>query len=242
MKAKTLSLAGLLGLVLLLFAGTVQALTIAAGAGYRRPLGELAQRFQAETGIKVDLVFGNMGQVLGQIRGGAPVDLVLGDRAFLEPSGLALAAIHQLGQGRLVLAWPRGLRLASPQDLAQPRIKRLALPDPAKTIYGQAGWQFLARAGLSAAVRDKLLVVGAVPQVSTYLISGEVDAGLLNLTDVLGIQAQIGGHLMIDPGLYDPIQIMMGLLADAPQTAEARRFLAFLAGPQARRIVAAHGL
>lgn len=242
MKAKRLGLTSLVCLLLLLCCGAAQALTIAAGAGYRRPVSELAQRFQAETGTQVDLVFGNMGQVMSQIKGGAPVDLMLGDRAFLQKSGLAVVSISELGQGRMVLAWAKGGRLESPQDLTQPAIKRLALPDPAKAIYGQAGRQFLERAGLSETVREKLLVVGAVPQVSTYLISGEVDAGLLNLTDVLGIKDKIGGYLLIDPGLYDPIQIVVGLLASAPQAEEGQRFLAFLASPEARRIVAAHGL
>ena len=242
MKAKTPTLSALLCLLLFLACGAAQALTIAAGAGYRRPVTELVQRFQSDTGMKVDLVFGNMGQVISQIQGGAPVDLMLGDRAFLKQSGLDIVSLSDLGQGRLVLAYAKGANLASPQDLARPGIRRLAIPDQAKAIYGKAGREFLERAGLAEAVRDKLLVVGAVPQVSTYLISGEVDAGLLNLTDVLGIQDKIGGYLVIDPRLYDPIQIVVGLLNRAPQADQARRFLEFMASPAARQIVAAHGL
>ncbi|MFH1035490.1 MAG: molybdate ABC transporter substrate-binding protein [Pseudomonadota bacterium] len=242
MRAKSWTLSALVCLLVLLNTGLAQALTIAAGAGYRRPVSELAAQFQADTGIKVDLVLGNMGQVMSQIKAGAPVDLMLGDQAFLKKSGLAITTQAELGQGRLVLAHAKGVRLDSPQDLARQDIKRVAIPDQAKAIYGKAGHEFLERAGLAKAVRDKLLVVGTVPQVSTYLISGEVDAGLLNLTDVLGIKDKIGGYLLIDPGLYDPIHIVVGLLASAPRADQARRFLEFAASSAARSIVAAHGL
>ncbi len=242
MKAKLFALAAMSCLLLILTAGLAQALTVAAGAGYRRPVMELAERFQAETGIKADLVFGNMGQVMSQIKAGAPVDLILGDEAFLDGSGLAIAAKAELGLGRLVLAWAKGVRLQKPADLAEPHIRRVAIPDQAKAIYGKAGHEFLERAGLAQKVRDKLLVVGTVPQVSAYLVSGEVDAGLLNLTDALGIQDKIGGYALMDPQLYEPIHIVAGRLADAPQAEQARRFMAFAASPAARQIMAAHGL
>jgi molybdate transport system substrate-binding protein len=235
-------LAALCGALILLVCGTAQALTIAAGAGYRRPVSELAERFQADTGVKVDLVFGNMGQVMSQIKAGAPIDLMLGDKAFLDQSGLAIAGLAELGLGRLVLAHAKGVSLETPQDLLKPEVKRVAMPEQTKAVYGKAGQEFLARAGLAAGVREKLLLVATVPQVSAYLVSGEVDAGLLNLTDVLGIQDRIGGYMVIDPQLYEPIHIVAGLLADAPRAGEGRRFLDFLASPEARRIVAAHGL
>lgn len=242
MKSKLWPALLLAGVLTLLLAGAASALTIAAGAGYRRPVDELAQRFRAQTGIKVDLAYGNMGQVMGQIKAGAPVDLMLGDQGFLKKSRLAFAAITPLGRGRLVLAFPRGMSLASPQELTSPKVKRLAMPDRKKAIYGLAGQEFLERGGLLAKVQGKLLVVGTVPQVSAYLLSGEVDAGLLNLTDALAIQGRIGGFLEIDPKLYDPIRIVVGRLKTAPKPDEAKRFQEFLATPQARRIVAAHGL
>jgi len=229
-------------LCILLPAATSQALTLAAGAGYRRPVGELARRFQAETGVKVELVFGNMGQVMGQIKTGAPVDLLLGDQEFLKKAKLSFAAVASVGRGRLVLAFAKGVSLAAPTDLAKPAIKRLAMPDRAKAIYGKAGQEFLAASGLAQAVASKLLVVGTVPQVSTYLLSGEVDAGLVNLTDVLAIKERIGGYLLIDPKLYNPIRIVVGVLKTAPRAGQAQRFLAFLASPAARRIMEAHGL
>lgn len=242
MRARSWQAVLLACLLTLLAGGVAQALTIAAGAGYRRPVDELSRRFQADTGVKVDKVFGNMGQVTGQIKAGAPVDLMLGDQAFLEKSKLSTVSLTPVGRGRLVLAFAKGVSLASPQDLAQPHVKRLAMPDQAKAIYGKAGQEFLTRSGLAPAVKEKLLVVGTVPQVTTYLLSGEVDAGLLNLTDALAIKDRIGGYLEIDPKLYSPIRIVAGLLATAPQPDQARRFLEFLASPAALKIVAAHGL
>ena len=219
-----------------------QALTIGSGAGYRRPVDELAAAFRKQTGLEVNLVYGNMGRVISQIKSGGVVDVFLGERRFLKASGLAFGRSAELGRGRLVLAWPKGGSLASPQDLTRAAVERVAVPDPKKAIYGRAGMEFLANSGLMPRVKPKLLVVGTVPQVSTYLLSGEIDAGFLNLTDVLGLGPRIGGFLKLDEKLYSPLVIMAAVLADAPAPDQAGRFLDFLATPEARKIVAAHGL
>lgn len=36
---------------------------IAAGAGYKRPIDEIAQAFEASSGVKVERFYGHMGQV-----------------------------------------------------------------------------------------------------------------------------------------------------------------------------------
>ena len=52
--------------------------------------------------------------------------------------------------------------------------------------------KYLHNTGLWTPLQKKLLIVGTVPQVSTYLLSGEVDVGFINLTEAmaLGIESQ----------------------------------------------------
>lgn len=223
-------------------AGAAGKLTIGAGAGYRRPVDELAAAFRKQAGLEVNLVYGNMGRVIAQIKSGGVVDIFLGEKSFLAASGLKTTRVTELGRGRLVLAYPKGAKITSPKDLADPNIKRVAVPDPKKAIYGKAGMEFLANSGLLPSVKAKLLTVGTVPQVSTYLLSGEIDAGFLNLTDVLGLSSRIGGFLKLDEKMYSPLIIQAAQLADAPNPEPAGRFLDFLATDQARKIVTAHGL
>ena len=60
-----------------------QNLLIAAGAGYKRPLGELCAAFQKQSGIKVEQVYGNMGNIVAQTKQGDDIAIIFGDQAFL---------------------------------------------------------------------------------------------------------------------------------------------------------------
>ena len=116
------------------------------------------------------------------------------------------------------------------------------MPDPEKAIYGKAASQYLEKSGLQKTVAGKLLVVATVPQVTTYLLSGEVDAGFVNRTDVMDLGEAIGGYLEIDPTQYAPIAIGAERLAEAKNPAGARAFAAFLAGDAARALAVKYGL
>lgn len=106
-----------------------ESLMIAVGAGYKRPIGELAAAFERRSGIRLEPLFGNMGQVLAQAGQSDRVALVLGDQAFLEEAGqVAFSRYLPVGRGRLVLAWPNGKRLAEPADLAAPGFPARSAP------------------------------------------------------------------------------------------------------------------
>lgn len=237
---KRLALAFLL-LFALVTVAQAEPLTVASGAGYKKLVLELAAAFEAKTGKKVELIFGNMGQVVAQAKASGKVHMIIGEQSFLKQAGLALASFTEMGRGTLVVAWPKGQQLASLEDLAKPDVKRVAMPDPAKAIYGIAGKEALARAGLAEKLGGKLLVVATVPQVTTYVVTGEVDAGLTNLTDVMGLGGQIGGFFKVDQTLYTPISIGAGVLAGS-QSQEAAAFVAFLGSAQARELAQKHGL
>jgi len=231
-------------LVVLLLAGQAMAepLTIAAGAGYKKLVTALAKGFETASGAKTELVFGNMGQVVAQAKGSGAIDVIVGEKGFLEKSGLAFSGFAEIGQGVLVVAWPKGKALAAPADVAKPGIRRVAMPDPEKAIYGKAAAQYLEKSGLQKDVAGKLLVVATVPQVTTYLLSGEVDAGFVNRTDVMDLGEAIGGYLEVDPSLYAPIAIGAERLAEAKNPGDAKAFADFLASDAARAIAKKHGL
>jgi molybdate transport system substrate-binding protein len=223
-------------------AALAQTLTVAAGAGYKKPVTALAKAFEAAGGGRTELLFGNMGQLITQAKGSGVIDIMVGEKGFLEASGLHFAGQTPLGRGVLVVAWPKGKTLAAPADVAKPEVTRLAMPDPSKAIYGKAASQYLQKAGLEQAVAGKLLVVATVPQVTAYLQSGEVDAGFVNRTDVMGLGEAIGGFLEIDPKLYDPIELAALVLADSGNKAGAAAFASFLATAEAKEILKKHGL
>jgi molybdate transport system substrate-binding protein len=95
---------------------------------------------------------------------------------------------------------------------------------------------------LAQPLADKLLEVATVPQVSTYVATGEVDAGFVNLTEALALEGRIGARLDAPASCYDPIELSAGVVKGRGDSAAARAFIDYLATPAARRVLERHGL
>ena len=80
-----------------------------------------------------------------------------------------------------------------------------------------------------------------MPQVSAYLVAGEVDAGFINLTDAIGLGEKIGGYLPLTSG-YEHIVIVAGIIRGHEDKPETKAFLDFLSSATATRIFQDYGL
>lgn len=214
---------------------------IAAGAGYRKPVLELLQAFTDTTGIKAEASFGNMKQVEVQAKQNPEISLLVGDKAFLEPMQLA-QRIERLGKGRLVLMTSKAHALNTLTDLTQPQFKRIAVPDRSKAVYGKAAFTCLERSGLSTKLQEKLIEVATVPQVSAYLLTGDVDAGFVNATEALALKHKLGAYLEIPSQCHDPIELSLAVIQGRGDSPATQAFLAFITTPQARQVMQRHGL
>lgn len=246
MKCSRLARLSLIGFMLAVTAiseAGAEEFTLAAGAGFRRPIADVASAYEKTGGDKVLQIYGHMGQAIAQARESGQVSLVCGDRAVLEHAqGVSFDRFVRLGLGKLVVAYRKGMTLAKAEDLTRAEFKRIGIPDQKNAIYGKAGRQFLERARLAAAIDPKLIPVATVPQVTSYVASGEVDAGFVNATDAIGAGANIGGFVEVDAKLYDPVEVACGVLAAAKDSKAVDRFARFLATDQARGILHRYGL
>ncbi|RNA64563.1 molybdate ABC transporter substrate-binding protein [Prosthecochloris sp. ZM_2] len=222
-----------------LFAGDI---TIASGAGYKRPLQDITTLYREKTGNTVSAVFGNMHQIISQASLSGSIAIMIGDQKFFDRSGLDFASFQPVGKGRLVLAWRKGLNLERIGQITAEDIERIGFPDSSKAIYGSAATQYLANSGLMENTAEKLLKLSTVPQVSSYIISKEIDAGFINLTDAIGIAEAIGGYLPADESLYSSIAINAGVLKEFSNNPDVRDFLDFLDTAEARTILKTYGL
>lgn len=233
----------LLLLFLLAAPTAVQAkIVIASGAGYRSLVDQLSETYTNETGNKVELVYGNMARVTAQARNSGSVDLVIGDKSFLDKASLEYTSMQKIGRGRLVIAYPKGKNFSSPDDLLAADISRISLPDTKRAIYGKAALQYLKSKDLFARLEPKLLVVATVPQSASYVIAGEVDYAFINLTHARKISDSIGGFVPVDESAYTPIAIIAEQMKSSTHPHECREFMKFLNSGQAHEIVAAHGM
>ena len=217
------------------------ALLVAAGAGYRKPVMELLEAFTQASGTRAEASFGNMQQVQTQAQQNPDIALLIGDRAFLEPMGLAERFQH-LGTGKLVLVTARGQAIGALADLREPRFKRIAMADRSKAVYGHAAATCLERLGLAQPLAARVLEMATVPQVGAYVATGEVDAGFVNRTEALALQGRVGAALDAPQDCYAPIELSVGVLKGRAEGAAVRGFLEFLATPTARRVLERHGM
>ena len=238
------ALAGLVALPAATAATAAQAAdTVLIGAigGYRKPVLEVIEAFRKETGLGAEAAFGHIKQIETQARQNQEVAFLIGDRKLLEPTGL-FSGFERLGMGRLVLVAGKGRQLASLDDLKKPAFGRIALPHRTRTVFGNAAGACLAHMGLADELAAKLLEVDSVPQVGSYVVSGEVDAGFVNKTEALAIADRAGPALELPHACNEPIEISLGTVKDRTLTAAQRRFQAFLQGDVARGIMNANGL
>ncbi len=236
-----LSLLAAFVLVLIPVAHAEEGLTVAAGAGYRRLIDKLCNAYTARSGGPVNKVFGNMGQITTQARESGTVDFIVGDKQFLDAAKLAFADELTIGQGKLVAAVAKGIPLRDLNALTNAAIKRIAIADQEKAIYGRAAREFLTNKGIWQQIEPKLLVVGTVPQVTAYVLTGEVDVGFINLTEALTIRDKVETIIPIDDTLYSPILLVVKRLQQDTYTMAAVSFMEFLQSEEIKKILTQQG-
>ncbi len=217
-----------------------QDLKVAAGAGYKKVVLKVIKEYE-KSGKKVDGFFGNMRQVTTQANQ-TDIGLVIGDKNFLlKKSGLDIKEYISIGEGKVVIAYgKKSAKINSSKDLLSENIKKISMPQPKKAIYGIAGKQFLENENLYNSVKDKLYVVATVPQSLTYIITNEVDAGIINLTAALENKEKIGGYFLVDKNSYSKIEIIAAKLPTCKK--ECENFVDFLNTKTAKDIFNSYGL
>lgn len=212
---------------------------LAAGAGYKKMVNDLCMNYQKLKGTQPELIYGNMARVTSQAKVSGKVDIVIGAKWFLDRSGIKFKQSFALGRGKLVAAYIPGKSFKGSSSLESDSIKRIALPDPKRAIYGRAAMAYLKNKGLDKKLKDKLVIVSTVPQVASYVISKEVDLGFINLTHALNIKNKIGGFELVELGDYPAIEIEAGIINDSPSVKD---FMLYLQSDKAKEIIKKHGL
>lgn len=211
---------------------------VTTGAGYVKMVDALVELYQKETGAVVEKSFGgNIGQMLAQVRHGSGVNVVISDESSLKKfEGELAPAAAPLGSTPLVLVWRKGLDLKEPSDIALDAVKTVASPNPKAAVYGLAAARWLKASGLEARVAPKLQVVGTVPQVYSYVSTGNMDAGFVNLAVLQSGTGGIGGHALIrdeSAVVHMVARPVKGALTDA----DVKAFMDFLASDKAKPVL-----
>jgi molybdate transport system substrate-binding protein len=220
-------------------------LLVFAAASLSRALPELAARFEAETGTRVEPVLGATGTLAAQIEHGAPADVFLAAdeasvRRLASAGVLRPASVRDYATGRLVVVWRDGVAApASLEALAEPRFGVVAIANPEHAPYGVAAREALVRLGLWAALEPRIVRAEGVLQAYQLVRSGNADAAIV-AQSVVADAAAGGESLPVDPALHAPVRHAAGVVSESGHPA-AEAFLDFVASAAGQGVLARHG-
>lgn len=222
------------------------AVTVTTGAGYVPVVKKVVEACQKTTQQPIRESYGgNIGQMLVQVSSGSGVNVVITDKTTLErmKTPVKFSRMQTLGTTPLMLIWKKGLVLNSPQELAADEFKRIAHPDARAAVCGRAGVEWINAQSQSFrdAVKPKLMQVSGVPQVASYVLSGEVDAGFVNYQAAMKNKEKLGGVLAIQTG-YSPIEMIAAVVEGQEKDSDVAAFLKCLQSPEARKVLDKAGI
>ena len=215
---------------------------VVAAASDMAKIGPALQvAFRRLHGYEITFSFGASGQLAEQVRQGAPFDVYApAARSFCESlrqAGLLDGECQSFALGHLV-AWSRDTPIRSLAELRENRSLRIALANPSYAPYGLAAQQSLEAAGLWQELQPRILYADNVAHAFQMATTGNADVALV----AKSLVQDEGGHALdIDPSLHQPIEQVAAVLKSSAKKDAARAFVAYLSGPESRRILETYG-
>lgn len=218
---------------------------VAVAANFLTTFKEIAARFEAETGHRIEVTSGSTGALYAQISNGAPIDVFLSADArrpaMLERAGLSVPGSRRTyARGRLALISDRHPSVAEhgAESLRSEELRTIAIANPATAPYGLAARQALERSHLAAVVEGRLVEGTSVGQVFSMVLA-DADAGFVALSQALVRRLR---HVWVVPEeLHDPIFQDAVIVKRARSNETARALLDFLSTDEAVEIIHRHG-
>ncbi len=222
---------------------------IAVATNFAFVAGQLEADFEGRSGRRIDITTGATGKLYAQITNGAPFDALLAadiERPkMLAESGAGLAGtVFVYAQGRLALWSAAAGRIPANGEayLRALDYRRLALANPDLAPYGLAARQVLQSLSVWHAVQPRIVTGENVGQAHAMVATGNADAGLVALADVLHLPVERrGSHWLVPEHLHEPIEQAAVLLRHGEDNAAARDFLDYLQTPAARTMIESFG-
>lgn len=166
-------------------------ITISAAASLTEVLHEISETFNEKyPEIQIEYNFGGSGALKQQILLGAPVDIFFSasknhfqhitDEGFIDEK-LSV----ELLKNELVLIGPKGEdSITSFNDLSH--VEKIAIGNPESVPAGAYSMEVFEKLKMKETLTDALIFTEDVRAVLTYVETGNVDAGLVYRTDVIG--------------------------------------------------------
>jgi molybdate transport system substrate-binding protein len=220
-------------------------LTVFAASDLGPAFKQIVPEFERKTRSAVTLVLGSTGMLTQQIRNGAPADVFFAaNESFIKElaaENLTRRQSHTLyARGRIVIVTlaSGGVRVGDLSDLANARIRRIAIANPQHAPYGLAAKQALETAGVWNALEPKLVFGENVQQAAQFVRSGSAEAGIVarSVADTPDLVWKL-----VDDRLHAPLDQVAVVLTRTKHAAAAMSFIEFVNGMQGRVVMRQFG-
>ena len=214
---------------------------VSAAISLTDALLEIEREYRRMGGQPVRFNFAGSNVLARQIVNGAPADVFISadvlQMQYAENAGAIVpgSSFWLLSNTLAVVTRQGRAPITSGRDLTLPAVKRIAIGDPAAVPAGIYARQYLQRAGLWDAVQSKLLPLPNVRAALAAVENGSADAAIVYHSDAVMSRRSVLAFLVPRneaPAIVYPAAIV----ASTKNRAAAEKFLAFLRGPDARRI------
>lgn len=238
---------GLLLAVTIAGAALAETATIAVAANFRKPLQDLAEAFEHETGHELVISAGSTGQLFAQIGNGAPYDVFLSADearpALAVAEGFAVPGSERIyAIGRLVLLTRDAeLRagLGTPPDLSQ--LRTISIANPVTAPYGAAAMQVLEKLAVTEALTGRLAEAQNIGGVNAAVHTGAAEAGFAALSSLDHPHDPGPSAWLVPADLHEPIRQGAVLLVHGQDNPAAVEFLDWLGSDAASALIRGYG-
>jgi len=220
---------------------SAQEIGIAAASDLQFVFKDIAERFEKQSGTSLRLSFGSSGNFYSQIQNGAPFDLFfsadldypkkLEEQGLIEPG-----STYQYARGKIVLWIGNEVAVDVNQGLTallDPKIKKIAIANPAHAPYGRAAVAAFKSAGIYEKITDKLVFGENISQAAHFVASGNADAGIIALSGALSSMINARGkYILVPVDSYPPLDQAAVILKSSQKKEQAKCFLQFLQTPE----------
>lgn len=222
-------------------------LNLYAAASLSDALLEIAKAYEPASGDKLRFNLAASSALALQIQQGAPADVFFSaDEAKMDTlaqDGLIVADTRRtLLSNTLVIVVnaDNGAAIRTPDDLAKASTGRIALAEPQTVPAGIYAKEWLQQVGLWSRIIGKVVPTENVRACLAAVESGNVDAGIVYKTDAL-LSKQVKVAFEVPAATGPKISYPLAVLKDSKNPAAARKFAAYLAGPEAHAVFTKFG-
>ncbi|WP_373479598.1 molybdate ABC transporter substrate-binding protein [Geminocystis sp.] len=205
------------------------------------------EEFSKKYPQNVDYNFAASGILQQQIEQGAPIDVFISasfkQMNTLEKKNLLVFNTKKnllLNQIALITPKNNPLSLTNFPQLAQLKIKLIAIGEPRSVPAGQYAVEVFKNLGILASLESKFVYGNNVRETLTYVETGNADAGIVYLTDAKSSD-KIKVIALADKKLHTPIIYPVAVIKNSKSQQIAKKYLESLQSETAKKIFQKYG-